>query len=317
MNIEIKKPSLTLLISALIAQPSAAELVPNGDFQMFKPGTDYTVTATFGVGNNSFARGVGDGIQLAGGTVSYSDGSPDGVSGDGVPDIDMPGWAPLQSGNDLFGNGVDGSNGMNLFAAWGGDGRIQSAESLGTIKSGDVYTISVMVGGPDSGPIQGPLAFHLAAGGVQLTPSAIVDPTLPNGGAFQEISRTYDATSIADHIGAEMTIVLGVEDANDFANRVVFDNISLVTEGPGTPLEITEIIYSPDSDQVTLTWRKTGAASYIVKYSPDLIDWDGDLDDGITEANDENPGDADKITVTFDLPGGIADDEKLFYRIEQ
>ena len=101
MKIEMKKASLTLLISAFLAQPSEAELVPGGDFQMYKPGTNYTVTATFGVGNNSFARGVGDGIQLADGTVTYSDGSPDGVAGDGIPDIDMPGWVPEQSGNDL------------------------------------------------------------------------------------------------------------------------------------------------------------------------------------------------------------------------
>ena len=220
----MKRSTLALLISATIAQTSGADLVPGGDFQMYKPGTDYTVTATFGVGNNSFARGVGDGIELAGGTVSYSDGSPEGVAGDGIPDIDMPGWSPEQSGNDLFGNGVDGSNGMNLFAAWGGDGRVKSAASLGTIQAGSVYTISVMVGGPDAGPIQGPLAFHLVADGVQLVPSEIVDPTLPTGGAFQEISRTYDAGSIAGHIGAEMISVLGVEDANDCANRVVFDN---------------------------------------------------------------------------------------------
>ena len=312
----MKRSTLALLISATIAQTSGADLVPGGDFQMYKPGTDYTVTATFGVGNNSFARGVGDGIELAGGTVSYSDGSADGVAGDGIPDIDMPGWSPEQSGNDLFGNGVDGSNGMNLFAAWGGDGRVKSAASLGTIQAGSVYTISVMVGGPDAGPIQGPLAFHLVADGVQLVPSEIVDPTLPTGGAFQEISRTYDAGSIAGHIGAEMIIVLGVEDANDFANRVVFDNVSLVTDGPGTPFEVTEIIYAPEPERVTLTWRNTGADSYTVRYSTDLTNWDADLDDGITAADDENPDDGDKITKSFDI-SGIAEDGSLYFRLEQ
>ena len=316
MKIATKKSALTLLVSALIAQSSEADLVPNGDFQMYKPGTSYSVTATFGVGNNSFARGVGDGIELAGGTVSYSDGSADGATGDGIADIDMPGWAPEQSGNDLFGNGLGGSNGMNLFAAWGGDGRIKSAASLGRIQAGSVYTISVMVGGPDSGPIQGPLAFHLAADGVQLSPSEFVDPTLPNGGAFQEISRTYDAGSIAGHIGAEMTIVLGVEDANDFPNRVVFDDVSLVTDGPGTPFDITEIAYVAESDQVTLTWRDTGAESYAIKYSTDLTNWDSDLDDGITAAADENPDDGDKITKSFDIPG-IAVDGRLYFRVEQ
>jgi hypothetical protein len=313
--IAMKRNFLTLLISAFIAQSSEADLVPGGDFQMYKPGTNHTVTATFGVGTNSFARGVGDGIELAGGTVSYSDGGPDGVAGDGIPDIDMPGWVPLQSGNDLFGNGVGGSNGMNLFAAWGGDGRIRS-EPLGTVQAGNVYTISVMVGGPDSGPIQGPLAFHLAADGVQLTPSEIVDPTLPNGGAFQEISRTYDASSIAGHIGAEMTIVLGVEDANDFPNRVIFDDVSLVVDGPGVPFTVTEIVYAPESEQVILTWRDTGAEAYAVTYSTDLTSWDSDLDDGITAADDEIPDDGDKITKTFDIPG-LAEGGRLFFRVEE
>jgi hypothetical protein len=34
MKIKMKKTSLTLMLSAFIAQPSEAELVPGGDFQM-------------------------------------------------------------------------------------------------------------------------------------------------------------------------------------------------------------------------------------------------------------------------------------------
>ena len=281
---------------------------------MYKPGTNYTVIATFG-GGNSFARGVGDGIELAAGTVTYSDGSTDGVFGDGIPDIDMPGWIPEQSGNDLFGNGVNGSNGMNIFAAWGGDGRVKSAASLGIIKAGNIYTISTMVGGPDSGPIQGPLAFHLLAGGVQLVPSEIVDPTLPNADLLQEISRTYDAASIADHIGEEMTIMIGVEDANDFGNRVIFDHVSLVVDGPGNPFLITEITYEPETEMVTLTWLDTGAAFYAVTYSTDLTNWDFDLDDSIPASADEIPDDGDKITKSFPLTG-ITEGGMLFFRIE-
>ena len=84
-----------------------------------------------------------------------------------------------------------------------------------------------LVPGPDDGPIVGPLAFHLLADGVQLTPTSFVDPTLPNGGAFQMISRTYDAASLAGNIGQSMSIVLGVEDANTAGNRVIFDDVSL------------------------------------------------------------------------------------------
>ncbi|MDA7867478.1 PEP-CTERM sorting domain-containing protein [Akkermansiaceae bacterium] len=214
-----------ILVLIPLALPTQAALVFGGDFEVYKPGTGYTVPATFGAG--SFARGVGDGIQLAGGTISYGDGSADGQNGDGIPDLDLPGWETIQGGNDLTNNGVGGSTGMNIFAAWGGDGRIQTAGSLGTILGGETITITAMVGGPDTGPIQGPLAFHLVADGVQLTPTSLVDPTLPNGGAFQMISRTYDATSLSGSIGASTKIVLGVEDANNAENRVIFDDVSI------------------------------------------------------------------------------------------
>jgi Family of unknown function (DUF6288) len=210
-------PKHNLMISERVSTDSG--LVTNGNFQMYKPGTGHTVIASFADGS-AYAKGVGNGIVLAGGTVNYGDGST-GTT------VDLPGWTPLQSGNDLAANGVDGSTGMNFFAAWGGDGRIQSASALGTVKDGGVYTISAMVGGPDDGPIQGPLAFHLLADGVQLTPTSTVNPTLPNGGGFQQISRTYQGAALAGHLGASLTIVLGVENANDAGKWVVFDNVAI------------------------------------------------------------------------------------------
>ena len=195
---------------------------------MYKPGTLYYVPAAFNGG--SYAAGVGNGITLSGGTVTYSDTSV-GTT------VDLPGWAALNSGNDLANNGVGGSTGMNIFAAWGGNGRIQTTGSLLTISAGQTITISVMVGGPDDGPIGGPLAFHLLADGVQLVPTSFVDPTLPNFGAFQMISRTYDAAVLAPHLGQTTTIVLGVENSNAAGERVIFDDVSLsAIPEPGTPL---------------------------------------------------------------------------------
>ena len=213
-------PKRNLMISERVV--SAGDVfVTNGNFQMYKPGTAYTVTAAFADGS-SYAKGVGNGIVLTGGTVNYADGST-GTT------VDLPGWTPLQSSNDLQANGVDGSTGMNFFAAWGGDGRIQSASALGTIQNGSSYTISAMVGGPDDGPIQGPLAFHLLANGAQLTPTSSVNPALPNGGRFQQISRTYQGAALVGHIGANLTIVLGVENANNAGNRVIFDNVAITS----------------------------------------------------------------------------------------
>jgi hypothetical protein len=69
---------------------------------------------------------------------------------------------------------------------------------------------------------------------------------------------------------------------------------------------ITEIEYDPNAapnPTVTLTWRNSGAATYIAYLSPDLSDWGEDLDDSISAEDDENTEDSDHITVTFPARG--------------
>lgn len=292
------------------------QLVPGGDFEIYKPGSNYTIAATWGSGN-SFARGVGDGIELQNGTVTYADGSDPGVSGDGIPDFDLPGWAALQSGNDTLANGVDGSTGMNLFAAWGGDGRIKSAEPLGVLQSGSTYTITTMVGGPAGGPIGGPLAFHLIVDdneitpdGTRLVPSEFQDVVAPDG-SFQMISRTYDATSIADHIGKPFKISLGVEDANDFANRVIFDNVSLFVEGAPAadiPLTITPNEANPGNYDFSAGARDGFLYDLVssTDLSTDPATW------AVWEGQGDLAGTSPSITIS-NVPGGT--DEKRFFAL--
>ena len=89
--------------------------------------------------------------------------------------------------------------------------------------------------------------------------------------------------------------------------------------GAVSPFVITDFQYAPDAvpnPTVTLTWGNTGAASYAAFFSPDLRNWDGDLDDSILPADDENPGDPDTITVTFELVGPLATAADLFFRVE-
>ena len=85
-------------------------------------------------------------------------------------------------------------------------------------------------------------------------------------------------------------------------------------------IAITEIEHAPDAEPfptVTLTWRHSGAASYIAYLSRDLRDWSEDLDDSIDPAeDDERPEDTEHITVTFPLEGDRADAADLFFRIE-
>ncbi len=92
---------------------------------------------------------------------------------------------------------------------------------------------------------------------------------------------------------------------------------SLIGIGPALPFAITDIAYSPESDEVTLTWPKSGSGTYAVKFSLDLVDWSADLDDNVTNDRDENPEDDSQITVTFDLSGGLEDLDKVFFRVEK
>ena len=97
-------------------------------------------------------------------------------------------------------------------------------------------------------------------------------------------------------------------------NSVSIDAVPVVS----TSLTITEIQYSPEADTVTLTWVSSQDSSYVARFSNDLIDWDADLDDGITMAeDDENLDDGNLLTKTFNLEESlIADATKLFFQIE-
>jgi hypothetical protein len=271
-----------VLTSACLVLSAGAELLPGGDFQLHKPG-DSGVTAELTGGWVPW-NGVIPPTNLSisgGGSANYSD-STTGTK------VDLPGWTKIRGNADILGNGPGGSLAFNAFGSWGGQTRIRSASSLGTVQADGIYTISVMVGGPDTGPIQGPLAFHLLADGVQLTPTFVVDPTLPNGGAFQKISRTYGGAAIADHLGKSLTIVLGVEDTNATGNRVIFDNVSIERIGTGPTPVVSEFmadnggsltladgtepdwieIHNPSANPVTLAgWHLTDQAGNLTRWT--------------------------------------------------
>jgi hypothetical protein len=103
---------------------------------------------------------------------------------------------------------------------------------------------------------------------------------------------------------------LEIGDGNAVLAAVVLQEIS------GGGLTITGIDYDADAGTVTLTWRKIGTATYLAKISTDMIDWETDLDDNITAMSDENPDDAEHLTVTFPLPPEFQNEERLFFRIE-
>ena len=120
---------------------------------------------------------------------------------------------------------------------------------------------------------------------------------------------TFTAGTAGEQINIRIVHVSG--------GPVYADNVSLEVSGASAPFAITEIDYDSNANSVTLTWRKTGAASYIAKHSVDMTGWGADLADGIDADDDENPGDSEHITVTFPLTDGLENAPDLFFRIEE
>jgi hypothetical protein len=89
-------------------------------------------------------------------------------------------------------------------------------------------------------------------------------------------------------------------------------------EPSGNPFRITEIDYTPGENTVTLTWVALPNATYVARYSLTMVDgWGADIGDSLGAAADENPGDPDTITVTFDLATfGLSGEREIYFRIE-
>ena len=210
-----------VVMFALAIGQVQAGIVPGGDFKMYKPGTGYTVTATFAEGN-IFARGIGDNLAVIGdGVANYSDGTSGAL-------VDCPGWTGPIGGtiiNDLFSAGVDELDGTAAFGAFGtwsaGNGvMVESADPLAlpVLPAGGFYEISAMVKGP-----AGPLLLDLLVDGVALTPSSSVTPASPISG-WEKMSRTYDTIPSGD-----VKIRLGIDKLGGdlYGTRIRFDNVSL------------------------------------------------------------------------------------------
>jgi hypothetical protein len=305
------KTVLTLAAVAILALAigqvqAAAVTVPNGEFNMYKPGTNYTVTANFPDGGpfDNYAQGVGDNRNVAGdGIALYGDGTTGST-------VDIPGWVSIVGGTDIGRDGVDGTTAFSAFGTWsGGTGTSAgSADSLGAIAGSSDYTVSAMVNGPAA-----PLLLELHAGGVALTPSSSVTPVSPTGG-WKVISRTYDADDLAAHVGEPMTIVIGTfaEDGVYTGTRVAFDNVTLdvVINDPDLPdVDAGIDMISWSGQAVTMdptvvnndTTEPQRTLTYLWTAEPNGIG-DPNLDVAITGADTENAS----VTITKTAPTGDA-----------
>jgi hypothetical protein len=136
-----------------------------------------------------------------------------------------------------------------------------------------------------------------------------------DNGSFLEVSTDPVSVDGADPwAGKNIVLVLNRRDASGSSDW--YDNVRLEVANLSTDFAITDIVYSPDTDQVTLTWLSRAGVSYSAFSSPDLIDWSNELGDSL-EANDEIDDDGDHITVTFTLTNGLEELSDLFFRIEE
>jgi hypothetical protein len=227
----IRVPLVRVLLA--FAVPAQAAIISGGDFQLYKPGST-SVTATLTGGYVPWLSSIPDptaptSLTVSGGSANYSDSTTGST-------VDLPGWTKTQGGGDLLANGPASSMALNLFAAWGGFPRpiVETTGSLFTVAAGETITISTMVGGPATGPKSGSFFFSLYAGGVEVTPTSVVNQSLPLNDGFQMISRTYNPAALAAFIGQTTKIRFVIPDSNTIGNRIIFDDVTLVTSVPDT-----------------------------------------------------------------------------------
>jgi hypothetical protein len=234
--------TLALAVVLILGSQAFANLVVNGEFAMYKPGTGYTVRGT--APSDIWVVQIGDNRPLSSGTpVSFEDGTSGTV-------VDIPGWiTPRDSQGsatgtaDLFTLGYDPTDGtscLNAFGAWSGqNGNLaESAAPLAVPanRAGMTLTLSAMVIGD-----VGARTFDLLVDGVALTPDSSVDPSY-DAGTWQEISRTYSSIPAGDVTILVGTARPGPGDPALFGTRMRVDNISLTAETSAIPEPSTFVL---------------------------------------------------------------------------
>lgn len=219
-----------IFLMACGSSQAAVNLIPNGTFQMFKPG-DPSVTADFPAGNNF--TGSFEGVVTVSGTVNFSDASTGNQ-------IVMPGWETSPNGgggaglfNRGVGRGLDNNTTMETFGGWGGSNGdlIRSDNPLGIVLAGGTtsYVLTAEVNGASSGDPSGILTdirLNLLANGVVITPTTSTGPGTGNN-VWYTMTRTYDLAALLPFAGQELTVEFGTNPTNSFGGRASWDNIAL------------------------------------------------------------------------------------------
>ncbi len=202
--------AMVLILGTAVSNEARAESipVPNGSFEeVYKPGST-TITADL---DGGWTWGVGPDTPMNGAQLAIFS---DGTTG---PAVDIPGWINAldrpppydwTQGSGSVTNQNPAPDGEYYFTANGGgwghpvSGAVESDAPLAMVEAGMDYTASMLVNGPVL-----PVVLDLLANDVVITPSSTVDPGAPY--AWAEFSRTWNAASLAGHLGESLRIRVG------------------------------------------------------------------------------------------------------------
>ncbi len=171
-----------------------------------------------------------------------------------------------------------------------------------------------MVGGPSDGPRSQGIAFNLLANGVALTPDAQTDVTAGSGD-FETISRTFEASSLTGVLGQDMTIIVGVTDDNTAANRIIFDDVSLVIEGGG-PVATLSLSITPNESNPGNYDFTAGARDGFVYDLVSTTDLSVDPATWPVWENQSNLTGTDSVITISNVPSGT-DSKRFFALVER
>lgn len=128
---------------------------------------------------------------------------------------------------------------------------------------------------------------------------------------FQNPLVDNDSFALVYEVTTTATGTFTIVNTNGLPQSAV-NGFRLEALGAPASFEITDFDYSAVDNMITLTWDSKEGQTYAVYFSPDCVDWGGDLSDSVAA----DPGES--TTETFDLTAaGLQDAENLFFRIER
>lgn len=264
-------------------------------------------------------------VSVIDGKAGY-DGVSTGVFGDGTVDgyrfFNNPGGAFGSYANDSGGVvGVASATNTNFQqfayqAVWttsDPDSDPADFSAAPTVAFAQGVTGSIDISGFTSGTVYFIHGTFLDASGLDLTMSGAGQP---------DILATHEQAAVAGH-NMWVTSFTFDDATNDYdsisylyrnddtdGSRGRFGAVVIV-DGVGGSFELIITDYSLADDMITLSWTSQPGATYIVRYSTDLSDWNNDLDDSVVA----DPGET--TTRTFDVSGLASEGGELFFRVER